>query len=136
MSDYMLNIPEEVIEAARQIANATSRPVEEILLTRLKTVLPLPVLPPDEEGELEALHHLSDDALWTFAREQLPEDVKSQMQSLMDKNSSGNISSNERQTLESLVERSERLMLRKSEAAAVLTRRGYTVTPADMAVRG
>jgi CHAD domain-containing protein len=115
VSDFVLNIPDEVIAAARQIAEATAQPVEDVLLNRLKTVLP--ALPPDEEAELEALHHLSDDALWTIAHER--------MQDLMDKNSLGTISPEEYAELEQLVDRGQRLTLRKSEAAAILTRRGY-----------
>ena len=40
----------------------------------LKTfAAPLPVPPSDTQAELDALQHLSDDALWTMAREQMPE---------------------------------------------------------------
>jgi hypothetical protein len=82
---------------------------------------------------LEALKHLSDDALWTITREQMPRDVQDQLQNLMDKNSQGTITPEEYQMLENLVQRGQRLMLRKSEAAALLTRRGYKLTPKDMA---
>jgi len=33
------------------------------------------------------------------------------------------------------VERGQQLMLRKAEASAILTRRGYRVTPKDLAMR-
>ena len=56
----------------------------------------------------------------------LPESQE-QMQALMDKNSLGTISTNEYQELEFLVDRGQRLMLRKSEAGAILTRRGFKV---------
>lgn len=125
MSDFVLNIPDEVIAAARQIAEATAQPVEDVLLNRLKTVLP--ALPPDEEAELEALHHLSDDALWTIAHERMPDSLQERMQDLMDKNSLGTISPEEYAELEQLVDRGQRLTLRKSEAAAILTRRGYQI---------
>jgi len=135
MSDFTLTVPDEMVQAARQIAEATSQPLEAVLLSRLKTALPLPVLPPDEEAELTALLQLSDDALWTFAREQMPRELSERMETLMDKNSLGTISPAEYQELESLVERGQRLTLRKSEAAAILTRRGYHVTPQDLVAR-
>ncbi|MFN8372442.1 MAG: hypothetical protein U0694_06150 [Anaerolineae bacterium] len=135
MSTVTLDVPDDVLTAARQIAQATAQPVEQVLLSRLKTALPLPVLPPDEEAELDALKHLSDDALWTIAREQMPDDAQQQMSALMDNNSLGTISPEEYQALELLVDRGQRLMLRKSEAAALLTRRGYAVTPKDLAAR-
>lgn len=129
MSNFTLTVPEEVMAVARQIAEATEQPVEEVLLSRLKNALPLPVLPPDEEAELNALQHFPDDALRHIAREQMPHDVQERMQALMDKNSLGTISPEEYKALEHLVDRGQRLTLRKSEAAALLTRRGYSVTP-------
>lgn len=84
---------------------------------------PLPALPPDEQAELDALKHLSDDTLWTIAREQMPDNVQARAHELMDKNSHGEISSEEYTELEKLVERSDRLMVRKAEAAALLRER-------------
>ena len=129
MSDFTLTVPEDVLAVARQIVQVTEQPVEEVLLSRLKNALPVPVLPPDEEAELDALKHLSDDALWTIAREKMAANLQEWLQALMDKNSSGTISTEEYTELEGLVERGPRLMLRKSEAAAILTRRGYRVPP-------
>jgi hypothetical protein len=130
VSDYVLNVPDDVVAAAREIAEATAQPVEDVLLNRLKTVLS--ALPPDEEAELDALRHLSDDALWTIARERMADSVQEHMQALMDKNSLGTITPDEYSELEQLVDRGQRLMLRKSEAAAILTRRGYQISLQDL----
>lgn len=136
MSDYVLTIPEEVYARARQIAEETSQRVDEVMIEYLRTLSTrLPTLPPEEEAELDALKNLSDDALWTIAREQMSDDLQVRMQDLMDKNSIGTITSDEYTELEGLVERGQRLMVRKSEAAALLTQRGYRVTPKDMTVR-
>lgn len=133
MSDYILTVPEEVYARARQIAEETSQPVEQVMIEYLRTLsVPLPVLPPDEEAELEALKSLSDDALWTIAREQMADGLQARMQLLMGKNSLGAITPDEYKELETLVERGQRLMVRKSEAAALLTQRGFSVTPKDM----
>jgi hypothetical protein len=129
MNHYTLTVPEEVYTRARRIAEQTSQPVDEVMIQRLQTSFaPLPGLAEDEEAELEALKNLSDDALWTIAREQMPNELQLQMQALMDKNSLGTISAGEYRELESLVDRGERLMLRKSEAAALLAQRGYKIT--------
>ena len=128
MTTFTLTVPDEMVQAAQQIADATSQPLEAVLLSRLKTALPLPVLPPDEEAELTALTQLSDDALWTFAREQMPREISEHLETLMDKNSLGTINPDQYAELENLVERGQRLTLRKSEAAAILTRRGYRIT--------
>ena len=136
MSDYVLTIPEEVYARARQIAEETSQSVDQMMIEYLRTLsAPLPTLPPEEEAELDALKNLSEDALWTIAREQMPDDLQGRMQDLMDKNSVGTITTEEYIELEGLVERGQRLMVRKSEAAALLTQRGYKVTPKDMTAR-
>ena len=111
---------------ARQIAETTSRPVEQILIEHLQSLsTPLPELPPDDQAELDALHHLSDDALWTISREQVPDDAQTRAQSLMERNSRGTISDLETAELEKFVQRADRVMLRKAEAAAILQERGY-----------
>lgn len=132
MSDYMLAVPEAVYDRAREIAEATSRPVDQVLLDQLKRLsVPLPILPPDEQAELDALRQLSDDTLWTIAREQMPQDIQNRMQILMDRNSLGTITPKEYQELEQYVERGQRLMLRKAEASGILMKRGYKFTQDD-----
>lgn len=133
MSDYVLTIPEDIYARARQVAEETSQPVDQVIIDYLRTMSPpLPALPADDEAELEALKSLSDDALWTIAGEQMPDHLKARLQVLMDRNSLGTITPAEYRELEQHVERGQRLMLRKSEAAALLTQRGHKVTPKDM----
>lgn len=128
----ILKVPEDISVRARQIAETVAQPVEQLLLNHLKTLAaPLPVLPPDTQAELDALQHLSDDALWTIAREQMPEDVQARAHALMDQNSRSVMTDEEHAELEQLVERGDRLMLRKAEAAALLRQRGYTFTQKD-----
>jgi hypothetical protein len=92
-------------ERARRLAKEKAIPIEEILVHQLETTLvELPTLPPDEQAELDALTHLSDDALWTIAREQMEADRQTWMQTLMDRNNLGTISSGEHVELEKLVE--------------------------------
>jgi hypothetical protein len=133
MADYILTVPEDVVAQARQFAADTAQPVDKVLIDHLRTLsAPMPALPPDEEAELEALRHLSSDALWTIAREQLPDSLQARLQTLMDQNSAGSITPDGYAELAALVERGQRLLLRKSEAAALLTQRGYKVTPQAM----
>lgn len=133
MADQItLILPADISDRARQIAETTSRPVEQILIEHLKSLSsPLPELPPDEQAELDALHHLSDDALWTIAREQVPDDAQTQAQKLMGKNSRSTISDLEAVELEKLVRRADRVMLRKAEAGAILKERGYPFSQED-----
>jgi hypothetical protein len=124
MSDYTLHIPEEIYRRAEEIAGETSQPVDQVLLDHLRTLETKPSgLLPSDEAELEALKALSDDTLWTIAREQMPADVQARAHELMDKNSRGSITDAEHAELGSLVERADRLMLRKAEAAFILRTR-------------
>lgn len=136
MSDYLLSIPEDVYDHVRQIAEETSRPVDQLMVEYLRTLpVPLPSLPPDEEAELNALKSLSDDTLRTIAREQMPADVQDRMQILMDRNNFGTISDDELHELEQHVERGNRLMVRKAEAAGILMDRGQRFTQQDFMPR-
>jgi len=76
MNDYpvTLTISAHIYDQARRAAEETDQPIEQILRQHLEDAFspPLPELPPDEQAELDALAHLSDDALWTIAREQMP----------------------------------------------------------------
>lgn len=135
MSDYTVAIPEKLYDKARRVAEETAQPVDEVILARLEQSFE-PDLPADERAELRALAYLSDDALWTIAREQMPSAKQAQMQLLMDKNSRGTITDAEYEELARLVEQGQRLTLRKAEAMKQLMSRGYTITldnlkPAD-----
>ena len=106
MTDQIiLTLPEDLSERARRIAESTAQPVEQVLLNHLRTLSePLPALPPDVQAELDALKSLSDDTLWTIARDQMPEDAQSRAQILMDRNSSGQITDAEYAELENLAQ--------------------------------
>jgi len=132
MSDrIVLTLPDELSARVRYIAETTAKPVEQVVLEHLKTLATTAPLPFDEQTELDALRSLSDDALWTIAREQMPSDVQARAHELMDKNSLGTINDTEYDELQNLVERADRLMLRKAESAAILRERGYPFSQED-----
>jgi hypothetical protein len=92
----------------------------------------LPDLAPAEQRELEALTFLSDDAWWTIAREQMPEDRQVRLHTLMNAHSQGTLDDAQRSELEALVVQGQRLNVRKTRAAALLTERGYPGTRAAL----
>lgn len=130
MSDQIiLNLPDDISERAKRIAQDTAQPLEAVLINHLRSLpSPLPQLEPEEQAEINALKHLSDDALWTIAREQLPENIETRAHQLMDKTILNDEESDE---LDAYVKRADRLMLRKAEAAYLLTSRGYSFTQQD-----
>lgn len=132
MPDYAvtLSIPQHLYDRARRLAEENDLPIEQVILNQLETTLiELPSLPPDEQDELDAMAHLSDDVLWTIAREEMREDQRQRMQALMESNNLGPISETDRKELSGLVEQGQRLMLRKAKAMALLAERGYPIHP-------
>lgn len=134
MSDYTISIPDSLYEKAQRVAKQTSQPVDDVIRTRLEGVLDQPMidLPADERVELQAMSYLADDTLWTIAREQMQPALQERMSLLMDKNSRGTITDDEYGELSALVERGERLTLRKSQAMKLLIGRGYSVNLDDL----
>ena len=137
MSDHPVTvvIPDYVYTQAAQVSKATSQPIEIVLRQRLEQAFtdPRSRLPLDEQAELDALKFLSDEALWTIAREQMPRQQQDRMQTLMDRNNMGTLATGELEELTELVEQGQRLTLRKAQAADLLMDRGYRVTAKDMA---
>ena len=122
-----ITIPDYLSTRLRQLAARRRQPVETILEDRLFTALDdeLDKLSTREQAELRALHHLSDDALKAIAAEQMSVDNRTLLARLMEANSRGKLSDDERAMLVALVERGDQLTLRKAEAAAILVHRGY-----------
>ncbi len=139
MTDHALTVtlPDYIYVHIRQAAAKSAQPVEDIVRERLTAIFalsePLPALADDEEAELSAFRHLSDDTLWTIAREQMSAIDQTQLEMLMDGNSMGKLTTEESAALAQLVERGQRLMLCKAEAAGLLTERGHKITSKDLA---
>jgi len=129
-----ITIPENLSSRLRQLAARRRQPVESIIEDRLFTSLDdeLDNLPSDEQAELRALHHLSNDALRAIAAEQMTSVNQALMGQLMAKNSKGELNQEEQETLAELVERGDRLMVRKAEAAAILVQRGVAGSPEEL----
>ena len=126
-----ITIPENLSTRLRQLAARRRQPVESIIADRLFTALDdeLDALPTSEQVELRALHHLSDDALQAIAAEQMTSVNQALMGKLMERNSKGQLSQEEKETLAALVERGDQLMLRTAQAVAILEHRGHTESP-------
>lgn len=130
MSEYTISIPDSLYQKAQLVAKQKSQSVEDVIHALLEGAFAEPEfdLPADEKAELKAMAYLSDDTLWTIAREQMARVVRERMSVLMSKNTRGTITDNERVELTDLVERGNRLTLRKAQAMKYLTERGHTVT--------
>ena len=134
MSDYTISIPDSLYQKAQKVAKQKSLSVDEVIRTRLEGAFDQPLfdLPDDEKEELKAMAYLSDDTLWTIAREQMQPVLEKRISELLTRNQRGTISTAEYQELEELVERGDKLTLRKSQAMKYLTDRGYSISLDDL----
>jgi hypothetical protein len=134
MSDYTISIPSTLYEKAQRVAQQTSRQVDEVIRTRLEGALDEPSfnLPADERDELKALAYLSDDTLWTIAREQMPSVLQERISVLLTKNKRGTITDSEHTELVGLVERGDKLTLRKAQAMKYLMDKGHSISLDDL----
>jgi hypothetical protein len=125
MPHITLAIPDSLYSHVRRLAQASSKPVETVLLTALRTSLPsLDGLPADMIGELTDLENRNSDGLREVLSETVPQDRQEMIESLLYRNQLGIISHAEREHLASLQHEADRVMLRKARAAVLLRFRG------------
>lgn len=121
-----LQVPKPIYQSAWRTARAVKRPVEEILVTVLKSSLPsLEGLPEEIIKELTTLESRTDKQLWEVARSTLPAMQQRTLSRLLRKNQAEKLTERERQKLDEFIEESERLMLRRARAYVLLKWRGY-----------
>src|SRR5688572_9564814 len=107
MTDFpvTLNIPQYLYDRAQQLAEEKNLAIEEVLLHQLEaSMIDLPTLPADEQAELDALDHLTNDTLKIIALEVMPKADQERMKVLMKQNNFGTISPDDRAELKSMVE--------------------------------
>lgn len=124
-----LELPEKTLDRYQQGANAAQKELEAFLLDRLEEAGP-PVadeLPPPVREELKALETLDDGVLQEVANSVVPQEHQRLYEDLLDKNSEGTITADERKTLRALGDDIRRLTLKKAHAHMVLKWRGHAI---------
>lgn len=129
-----LRLPENLYTRLQQAAQATHRPLDDLLLHAIEVGSPprWEDAPAEFQADLAALDRLEDEALWHIARSRKTEADMEHYQELLDKNANGLLSADERDELVKLRTEFDRFMLRKVHAAALLRWRGYQVPAAEM----
>ena len=123
-----LKLPESLYRSARQIAEVTKRPIEEIVQESLThTLPPLDDVEPDEAEILARMSSLDDTALWKEANKTLATTQQIELQTLLDSQSTGELTEPETIRLQVLMDEYGRLLVHKSHAWLLLARRGYKV---------
>lgn len=125
-----LQIPEVLHQRLVNTANATQRPLEEVILHALQVGSP-PAwddVPEEFQANIAALDKLDDNSLWQIFHNRKTAADMERYYILLEGNSSGTLTEAERLELMALRHEAELFMLRKAQAAVLLRWRGYTVS--------
>lgn len=124
-----LQLPERLHQRLVNMALATKRPLENIIIHALTVGGPpdWSDAPEEYQADLAALERLNDEALWEVARACKPTKEMKRYDELLELSKAEALSDSERLELLNLREASELFMLRKAHAASILQWRGHRV---------
>lgn len=130
-----LHLPEESYARLNRMATLLRRPLEEVASQTIRGNLPPTVddLPVELQSEMVAWSSLSDERLWEVARQPLPADQWRRHQRLLRKSESGALTEAEREELTRLRAETDRFVLRRSYALALLKWRGHSLPTLPLA---
>lgn len=123
-----IELPEALYRSAAQVAQATKRPLTDILQESIKhTLPPLDDVSPAEAIELAQLSTLTDAELWRVSATLLPATEQHELQDLLDRQQEGDLPPTDQVRLQSLLDEYGRILVQKAHAWLLLARRGYRV---------
>ncbi|MFQ3648037.1 MAG: hypothetical protein SNJ54_05020 [Anaerolineae bacterium] len=123
-STVELHLPAEIYERAKQIAAATNRSVESVLLDGLALLfgaLPNSKISPDR------LNAYTDEQLWAIVHQRLAWPQDTRLRELATLGKQGQLTDDEIAEMERLVDLVDHQMLLRSEALLLLKQRGHDV---------
>lgn len=129
-----VTVPETMYTQLEVEVRAHARSMDEFITQTLTRTLPLalePDLPSSVEAELQAMEHLSDEALWAIARSQANDDKVALYDLLIERQDAGALTSEGKKVLTQLREETDALMVRKAHAFVLLRDRGYPLPTLD-----
>ena len=128
MQTIALELSESLYRSARQVAQATQKPLETVLQDSIAhTLPPLDDVSPEQATALAKLTNLDDAALWRESRATMDMAEQAEMHDLLDRQGAGELTSAERTRLQDMLDTYGRLMVRKAHVYLLLARRGYRV---------
>ena len=128
-----LDLPENIYIRLQHAARATRQTFDQIVLKAVQQGSPPDWndIPAEFQADAAALERMDDKSLWSIARARQSQSDFDRYQELLDKNRSETISDSERNELDKLRVESDRFMIRKAHAAALLRWRGHRMPPAE-----
>jgi hypothetical protein len=128
-----VSLPEHLYQRLQNAAEATQRPLNDILIRAVEVGSPpnWEDTPAEFHVELASLDRLNDEALWRIARQRRTETDMLRWQELLDKTAHGSLTQDEAAELAQMRADADRLTLRKAQAVALLRWRGHILPPAE-----
>jgi len=124
-----IQLPDAIYQRLQQVAHATNHSIEEVVLQTIRGNLPpsLDDLNPEWRCVVADLQHMSDETLWSVAKESLPQHQWRRHQRLLQKGQEGPLSTAEHKELAELRAAADRFVTRRSYALALLKWHGHTI---------
>jgi len=122
-----LDLPDDLYEHVRQVAEYSQRPVERVVLESIRLLFVPPPASTDVATCLAALPGYSDEQLWAVVYQRLAWPQAQRLQELSAKNTLGTLSDDEQRDVDNLLALNDRAMLLRSEALLLLKNRGYDI---------
>lgn len=121
-----VELPATALEQLEMIARQQQRSVLE--LVRDLILRALPGLPQDVKDELATFASLSDDVLWLLARSTLAKEQRQELADLNHKAQRSPLTKEEKARQQVLIDKYDRVLVRRAEAARLLKSRGYDLS--------
>ena len=124
-----LRLPEDLYQQLRHKAELSKQALSEIALQSLRAGMPptLDHVPTRFHADLEELDQMIGEMLWQIAQADLTDEKAALYESLLEKNQNDTLNQAERETLATLREESDLLMLRRAYAYTLLKWRGHRI---------
>ena len=121
----LLQIPDELYERVRQIAESSNRSLENVLLESLEFMFG--ELPGERALTPEILETFADDQLWAIVYQPFAPAQDSRLRELTEHSKQRPLNGDEQNEMEILIDTVDRYILLRSKALLLLKQRGYDV---------
>ncbi len=122
-----LDLPEDLYERVRQVAEQSQRPLERVLVESIRLLFVLPPTATDVATTLAAMPGYSDAQLWAVVYQRLAWPQSQRLHELSGKNKLEKLTEDEQSACEHLLTLNDRAMLLRSEALLLLKNRGHDI---------
>lgn len=129
-NQMILNLPDDLFERLKHLAENDHRSVEEEALNMLAASIPEDdALPPELRQLLDSMQGLDDESLWHAARNDLARKASVEIRRLQTRRKRQGLTVDGQQRLGHLLRQYDRGILIRSQALALLKQRGHDIAP-------